>query len=87
MASDLGSLAYCYELPVNGEGAQIAENDYLLLVWCLRERRKILPRFTQSQPSETMEAMKHLFTQRQPLKCFWSPEISMLNPEACVPKP
>lgn len=32
MASDFGSVAYCYKLPVNGEGAKVAEDCYCLLV-------------------------------------------------------
>ena len=28
MASDFGSLTYCYKLPVNGEGAKVAKNCY-----------------------------------------------------------
>ena len=28
MASDFGSLSYCYELPVNGKGAKVAKDCY-----------------------------------------------------------
>ena len=35
MASDLGSLAYCYKLPMNGKGAKVAKDYCFLSAWVL----------------------------------------------------